>query len=161
MKLLLFILLTICSLPLLATEEQPQSEYLDQAPFRKKRASYRMNTGYYPINQQNENSEQNPPHYSKTYFNYKQNDDGTITISSHSKTYGYATTSYKHSVTLSAREIAHLEALHSCYLNPESDPRYCGLIAGKTIANMYNQIKVFIPLFFEYLEQLKVEQIQP
>lgn len=152
MQKLSFILLIIGSLTLLGTEEQPNRGAL----FRKKRNSVRLNTGNFPINPQGENTD--PLHYCKTYFNYKQNDDDSITISSHSKTYGYTTRLYKHSVTLSIRDLAHLEALNYCYLHQNHDPQYCSQIAGKKVAHMYNEIKAFIPLFFEYLQELRNQE---
>lgn len=158
MKRSLLILLTISSINLLSAEEQPQPESTEQVIFRRKRNSCRLNTGYFPAHAQDGSAEPNE-RYSKTYFNYKQNDDGSITISAHSKKHGYATTSYKHAVTLSPRDLAHLEALHSCLLN-QCNPEYCAQIAGITVTNMYQEIKVHIPLFFEYLQQLRNQQTQ-
>lgn len=156
MKRTSLILLTICSINLLATEEPPQPESIKENIFRKKKNSCRLNTGTY---HHQESSSGQRQHYSKTYFNYKQNNDSTITLSCHCKNYGYAATSYKHKVTLSMRDLAHLEALHRCYLNSsEKDRQYCTQIAGKTITNMHQEITAFIPLFFEYLEQLREQQ---
>ncbi len=158
MKKTVLIFLTMISITLLAIEEPPQPESVKQKIFRKKKNSYRLNTGNFSLKpQQGTNSEPNGQ-YSKTYFNYKQNDDDSITISAHSKTFGYTTTSYKHKLTISLRDLAHLEALNRCYVNCRGNFESCAAIAGNRVAGMYNEIKMQIPLFFEYLEQLREQE---
>lgn len=154
------IILLISSISLLATEETPQSESTGQAKFRKKRNSFRLKTGHYPKNQQADTPEHNGYYYSTTYCNYKENDDGSITISSHIKRHERITLAYKYAVTLSKKDLAQVEELHRCYSNPQNDARQCTLVAGKTLATMYDQINLLIPTFFEFLNHLRNEQAQ-